>query len=118
MAPLGDTSGEWAYIVKKKSTNKAEVQMILEPVETLTPLFLEGLREYASKPRICLFFDTFEATGRYLDEWIRNLLEGKYGDAPENLLLTISGREPLNPDHWAAFGDFMSVIPLEAFSDM
>ncbi|MBK8654686.1 MAG: ATP-binding protein [Haliscomenobacter sp.] len=117
-ALVGDQIGEWASFVKKKITNKDEVQLLLEPVETLTPLFLEGLREYAAKPRICFFFDTFEETGRYLDEWIRNLLEGEYGDAPENLLLTISGREPLNPDHWAAFGDAMSVIPLEAFSDM
>jgi tetratricopeptide (TPR) repeat protein len=116
-ALVGDQLGEWASFVKKKITNKDEVQLLLEPVETLTPLFLEGLREYAAKPRICFFFDTFEETGRYLDEWIRNLLEGEYGDAPENLLLTISGREPLNPDHWAAFGDAMSVIPLEPFSD-
>lgn len=55
---LGDQFGEWASFVKKKLTNKDEVQLLLEPIEVLTPLFLEGLREYTDKPKICLFFDT------------------------------------------------------------
>lgn len=115
---LGDQMGEWASFVKKRLTNKDEVQLLLQPVETLTPLFLEGLGKHAKNHRICLCFDTYEETDLYLDAWLRKLLEGQYGDAPENLLFVIAGREPLNPNAWSDYGDFIATIPLEAFSEL
>jgi tetratricopeptide (TPR) repeat protein len=115
---IGDQMGEWASFVKKRLTNKDEVQLLLQPVETLTPLFLEGLGKHAKNHRICLCFDTYEETDLYLDAWLRKLLEGQYGDAPENLLFVIAGREPLNPNAWSDYGDFIATIPLEAFSEL
>jgi len=115
---IGDQMGEWASFVKKRLTNKDEVQLLLQPIETLTPLFLKGLEKHAKNHRICLCFDTYEETYLYLDEWLRHLLEGQYGDAPENLLFVIAGREPLNPNAWSDYGDFIATIPLEAFSEL
>ncbi|AEE54533.1 ATP-binding protein [Haliscomenobacter hydrossis] len=115
---IGEQMGEWASFLKKKLTNKDEVELLLHPVDVLTPIFLEELKEYTAKPKICLFFDTYETTDIYLDEWLRQLLEGKFGNAPENLLITIAGREPLNPNTWSAYADFMSTISLEPFSEM
>lgn len=115
---LGDQLGEWAAFVAKKLTNKDEVQLLIEPVETLTPLFLKGLGKYQKHLRICLFFDTFEETGRFADEWLRHLLNGKYGDAPENLLSVVAGRDPLDPNLWSNFGDFITTVALEEFSEI
>lgn len=115
---IGDQMGEWASFVKKRLTNKDEVQLLLQPVKALTPLFLKGLEKHAKNHRICLCFDTYEETDLYLDEWLRKLLEGQYGDAPENLLFVIAGREPLNPNAWSDYGDFIATIPLEAFSEL
>ena len=115
---IGDQMGEWASFLTKKAINKDDRQLLLYPQKVLTPLFLEGLEKYAKRRRICLCFDTYEETDIYLDEWLRKLLEGQYGDASENLLFVIAGREPLNPNAWSDYGDFIATIPLEAFSEL
>ena len=115
---IGNQVGEWASFVKKRLTNKDEVQLLLQPVAVLTPLFLQGLEKRAKSHRICLCFDTYEETSPYLDDWLRQLLEGQFGDAPEQLLFVIAGREPLAPNAWSDYGDFIATIPLEAFSEL
>ena len=115
---VGEQLGEWANFLKKKLTNKDEIELLLNPIEVLTPIFLESLQEYSNKSKICLFFDTYENTDLYLDEWLRQLLEGKFANAPENLLITVAGREPLNPNTWSTFADFISTISLEPFSEI
>lgn len=114
---VGDQMGAWAAFVKKRLTNKDEVQLLLQPVEVLTPLFLKGLEKQAERQRICLCFDTYEETSPYIDAWLRHLLEGQYGLASENLLFVIAGRERLDPNHWADYSNFLADIPLEPFTE-
>lgn len=115
---IGEQIGEWGSFLKKKIGNKDEVELLLSPVKVLTPIFLEDLNELANRSKICLFFDTYENTDIYLDEWLHQLLEGRFGEAPENALITIAGREPLNPNHWVDFAGFISSISLEPFSEI
>ena len=94
---------EWSAYVAKKLTNKDEVRLVQEPVEVLTPLFLEAIAKVAEPQGIALFFDTYERTADVLDDWLRDLCEGRYGAAPENLIVTIAGRNELDPQRWSDY---------------
>ncbi|MGI8503183.1 MAG: ATP-binding protein, partial [Hassallia sp.] len=81
---VASQAGEWASYVAKKLTNKDEVRLIQEPVEVLTPLFLQDISKLAEKSGVALFFDTYECSEDFLDNWLREILEGRYGEVPLN----------------------------------
>jgi tetratricopeptide (TPR) repeat protein len=110
--------GEWADFARKKIGNKDEVELVLEPLKVLTPLFWKGVTKHAAdKKFVCFFIDTFEETDKVLETWLLDLLEGKYGDIPSNILLIIAGRDPLSINRWSAFTDLTQTIPLEPFTE-
>jgi tetratricopeptide (TPR) repeat protein len=109
--------GEWAAYLAKKLTNKDDVHLLKEPLEVLTPLFLEDWRGVAEKRAMTFLFDTYERTGDFLDAWLRDILKGKYGDVPSNFLWVIAGREELDRNWWAEYENVMVRLPLEPFSE-
>jgi hypothetical protein len=86
-------AGEWASYVAKKITNKDEVLLVQEPEEVLTPLFLQDIFKIAKETPVVLFLDTYERTGEFLDNWLREILEGRHGEVSLNILITIAGRD-------------------------
>jgi len=110
-------AGDFASYVARKIGNKDEVRLVLEPVEVLTPVFLADLREVAEKHPIALFLDTYERTGGFLDPWLRDLLEGRHGDVPVNIVLVITGRDELDRNHWAPYEGLLARLPLEPFTE-
>jgi tetratricopeptide (TPR) repeat protein len=110
-------AGEWASYVAKKLTNKDEVRLIQEPVEVLTPLFLQDISKIAEKTAIALFFDTYERTGEFLDNWLQEILEGRHGEIPLNTLMVIAGRQDLDKNRWANYEGLIVRFPLEPFTD-
>jgi hypothetical protein len=114
---VASQAGEWASYVAKKLTNKDEVRLIQEPVEVLTPLFLQDISKLAEKSGVALFFDTYESTEDFLDNWLREILEGRYGEVPLNILVIIAGRQELDKNHWAPYEGLMIRFPLEPFTE-
>jgi tetratricopeptide (TPR) repeat protein len=114
---VASQAGEWASYVAKKLTNKDEVRLIQEPVEVLTPLFLQDISKLADKSGVALFFDTYECTEDFLDNWLREILEGRYGEVPLNILVIIAGRQELDKNHWAPYEGLMIRFPLEPFTE-
>jgi tetratricopeptide (TPR) repeat protein len=114
---VASQAGEWASYVAKKLTNKDEVRLIQEPVEMLTPLFLQDISKLAEKSGVALFFDTYECTEDFLDNWLREILEGRYGEVPLNILVIIAGRQELDKNHWAPYEGLMIRFPLEPFTE-
>ncbi|MHC5775232.1 tetratricopeptide repeat protein [Nostoc sp.] len=110
-------AGEWASYVAKKITNKDEVLLVQEPVEVLTPLFLQDIFKIADKTGVVLFFDTYERTGEFLDNWLREILEGRHGEVPLNILITIASRQELDKNHWAPYEGLIVRFPLEPFTE-
>ncbi|MDP3608645.1 MAG: tetratricopeptide repeat protein [Nitrosomonas sp.] len=110
-------AGELAEYIRKRWSNEDEVQLLLEPLKVLTPLFLEDLIEVTVEENLILFIDTYEEISIFLDEWLRDLLNGEYGNVPDNLVLVISGREEVNPNVWASFNAFKCRLPLEPFTE-
>ncbi len=110
-------TGEWTAYLAKKLTNKDEVHLLKEPMEVLTPLFLEDWGKVAEKIEVTLMFDTYEQTGEFLDEWLRDVLQGRYGNVPPNILLVVAGREELDRNRWAEYEGVIVRLPLEPFSE-
>ncbi|WP_375468619.1 tetratricopeptide repeat protein [uncultured Nostoc sp.] len=114
---LATQAGEWASYVAKKITNKDEVRLVQEPVEILTPLFLQDIFKIAKETAVVLFFDTYERTGEFLDNWLREILEGRHGEVSLNILITIAGRQELDKNHWAPYEGLIVRFPLEPFTE-
>jgi tetratricopeptide (TPR) repeat protein len=115
--PIVSKGGEFAAYVARKLRNKEEVHLVLKPVEVLTPLFLADLREVAEKHPIALLFDTYERTGNFLDSWLRELLEGRHGSVPVDILVVVAGRDELDRNHWAPYGGVLARLSLEPFTE-
>jgi len=99
---LLDAAGEWAAYVTRKLKNKDEIQLVNEPLDILTPLFLEDL-EGITQQQIVLLFDTYEYTGPMLEHWLLNILAGRYGELPLNCVWVIAGRDQLNANVWSGY---------------
>ncbi len=108
---------EWATYVTRKVRSKDEVQLILQPVEVLSPLFLADLRKVGEEHPLALFFDTYERTCQYLDPWLRSVLEGRHGDVPPDIVLVVAGREELDHNLWAPYEGLVARLFLDPFTE-
>lgn len=73
----------------------------------------------AEKSPLGLVFDTYKRTSPFLDVWwLRELLEGRHGDLPANLLLVMARRDELDKNQHEQIReairdleDFLTVFP-------
>ncbi|MFJ2738858.1 tetratricopeptide repeat protein [Streptomyces sp. NPDC087440] len=96
-----------------------DVRLVLDPVRTLTPVFLEELAEAARKrPWVVLFFDVYERTGPALDAWLRDIaFDEVHGELPANVQLVLSGQGRLDARCWGDWLDLVAEVPLEVFTE-
>ncbi len=107
---IADGIGNFTSYVARRLGNKDEVRLVLHPEEVLTPLFLEGLQQLPEERCLVLFFDTYEKTYEYLDEWLREILEGKYGNLLLNFAFVIAGRHKLDKTKLSVFEDIIAYV--------
>ncbi|GAA4079738.1 hypothetical protein GCM10022233_69510 [Streptomyces shaanxiensis] len=90
----------------------------LSPAAALSGPFVDLLRRLAGdSPWLALFFDTYERTEVFLGKWLLDLVNGRYGDLPANLVLTVAGQRRLHPGTWAPYLDAIAYLPLQPFTD-
>nr|WP_063762156.1 tetratricopeptide repeat protein [Streptomyces bicolor] len=96
-----------------------DAQLVLAPESVLTPVLLDELSQAASAaPWIVLFFDTYERTGRFLDGWLHTVMTTeRYGSLPATLMVVTAGQLPFDSARWGGFGDFMTDLPLQPFTE-
>jgi tetratricopeptide (TPR) repeat protein len=94
-----------------------DVRMLLSPVEALTPTFVRELAAGARERPLAMFFDTFERTSPFLNDWILALLEGRYGQLSAELVITIAGRDPVDPGTWSPYLGILADVPLAPFDE-
>ncbi|WP_432880459.1 tetratricopeptide repeat protein [Kribbella sp. CA-245084] len=93
-----------------------DLDLLLSPVDVLGRAFVTDLRQTGRRRPLVLFFDTFESTGRYLNSWLLHLLDGRYGDLPEDIVLVVSGQEPLDANLWAGYLSIRADVELQVFT--
>jgi tetratricopeptide (TPR) repeat protein len=101
--------------LSRKLRSRDDVELVMSPAEVLTPALVRDLNAL-NKP-LALFFDTYERTSPFLDQWLRDLLFGEYGTLPIETLFVIAGQRPLDLNLW---GDYLSVrtdLPLDVFTE-
>ncbi|XVU30143.1 tetratricopeptide repeat protein [Actinoplanes sp. CA-054009] len=94
-----------------------EAKLLLSPTPELSPAFLEALGRIAGRQPVVLFFDTFEQTGVFLEDWLLDIMLGAYGDLPSTVTLVIAGRHPLDANTWSELLDLVAPVPLNPFTD-
>ncbi|MGH3310893.1 MAG: hypothetical protein ACRDP3_09940 [Streptomyces sp.] len=96
-----------------------DLQLVLSPLETLTPVFLEELSEIAERNTwVVLFFDTLERTGPLLETWLRDItLESRYGTLPVNVQTVMCGQGRLETECWGDSLSLVQHVPLAVFTE-
>ncbi|GAA2803654.1 tetratricopeptide repeat protein [Saccharopolyspora taberi] len=100
-----------------KFNNHADVRLVLSPVEELTPLLVEDLRELARHRPLVLMFDTFERTSQVLEQWLLRIFGGHYGELPSNLTFVFVGQQPLDRNLWGEYSLVVEDWQLEPFTE-
>lgn len=96
-----------------------DVQLVLDPVQVLTPVLVAELVRIADDvPWTVLFFDTYERTSPFLDTWLRDLLTTeRYGALPAHVVVVLAGQRRLDPGCWADCADLVAELPLDLFTE-
>jgi tetratricopeptide (TPR) repeat protein len=94
-----------------------DVQMLLSPVDVLSPVFVREIAEGVQGRPLVLFIDTYERTGLFLDGWLLAVLEGRYGQLPADTVLAIAGRDPLDRGRWSPYLSVLADMPLSPFGE-
>ncbi|MGW5866827.1 tetratricopeptide repeat protein [Streptomyces sp. NPDC055239] len=107
-------------LLSARLRSQEDVQLVLSPIQALTPVFLKDLAEVARRcPWLVLFFDTYERTGPLLDVWLRHVLvSDRYGEIPANVLVVLSGQQQLNLQRWGDWLDLVTDLPLNVFTEV
>ncbi|MFD8599528.1 tetratricopeptide repeat protein [Kitasatospora sp. NPDC059646] len=106
-------------VLSARFRSHEDVQLVLSPVQALTPVFLQELAEIAQRRSwVVLFFDTYERTGPALDTWLRDLLvSDRYGELPANVLVVLAGQGRLDAQCWGDWLDLVTDLPLDVFTE-
>ncbi|MEV6610082.1 tetratricopeptide repeat protein [Kutzneria sp. NPDC051319] len=99
----------------RKLRNHIDVQLVMSPADVLTPALLRDLTSLR-KP-LALFFDTYERTSPFLDQWLRDLLAGEHGTLPPEAVLVVAGQHPLDLNRWGDYLGIRTDLPLDVFTD-
>jgi tetratricopeptide (TPR) repeat protein len=106
-------------LISSRLRNHEDVELVLSPLQVLTPVFLRSLTEASDRrPWVVLFFDTYERTGPMLDVWLRDILvSDRYGHLPANVLVVLAGQSGLDPQTWGDWLDLVTDLPLDVFTE-
>ena len=104
------------YVIAKIG-DKDEVELVLEPIPTLTRLFLGDLRGIAEQQPVCLFLDTDDASFYEIESWLLDVVHERHGELPAGLLVTVAGTRELDRAKWVSFEAQIDRITLGPLSD-
>ncbi|MEJ5240531.1 MAG: tetratricopeptide repeat protein [Anaerolineales bacterium] len=109
--------GQWTNYIHRRIARRDEKNLILDPIHSLTTLFLSDLNNVAQKRTVVLFWDNYEELGNEVDQWLRDILGTKYGPISLKLLLVIAGRQELDRVLWADFEPLLTRLRLDVFTE-
>ncbi|MCX4666366.1 tetratricopeptide repeat protein [Streptomyces sp. NBC_01381] len=101
-------------------SSQDDVQLVMSPEQVLTPVLLNELADLSkSAPWIVLFFDTYERTAPFLDGWLYEvMLTDRHGALPATVVVVTAGQHAFDTARWGGYGDFVTHVPLDPFTDL
>lgn len=125
-----DPSALWEAHVRRHMEQDEDAQLLLHPVETLTPLLLADLRQAlvndtslvsdtssGDEASLLLFVDGYDEKRSFLDGWFCGLLNGRFGAVPANIIIVLAGDEPLSGACWDEYQKIIAYQHLEPFTE-
>jgi tetratricopeptide (TPR) repeat protein len=103
-----------------KQLRRADGELLLNPVPTLTSRFLVNLRRAAiDHANVVIAIDTFERRSERIQQWLLATLSGTgtYGLLPANLVVVVSGQNPLDANAWSGLNHVTERFSLKEFSE-
>ncbi|MEU5953737.1 hypothetical protein [Streptomyces sp. NPDC047525] len=99
--------------------NQSDAQLVLQPLQTLAPVFLKHINKAAEKASwVTIFFDAYERTGPTLDVWLRDtLFSDRYGELAANVIVVLAGQGRLETRCWGDQLAFITDLPLDIFTE-
>jgi tetratricopeptide (TPR) repeat protein len=114
---LGAQLAEVMAFVMRHSKKADEAELLLDPIGSLSPLFVKGLARTLDEENVVLCFDTYEESSTSVEPWLLALLEGKFGTFPRNLVVLIAGRDGLDANSWGEFDSLITKVEMQPLSD-
>ena len=106
----------FAGYISRKFSDKDDRVLMLETSLELSKLFVSDLNKNSIEKKLALFFDTFERTSQFIDEWLQAFIGGKFGTFSDQILFVIAGRNPLDQS-WTKYRAAMRQIELSKFTE-
>jgi hypothetical protein len=113
---LAKQADQFRVYLGKKFRRHEDVRLLLSPLDVVTPALVQSLARAGRRRPLALFFDTYEQIGPALNGWLRSVLGGAHGDLPEDLVVSVAGRSPLDAAAWAGYLPVMATVPLQPFT--
>lgn len=114
---LASQANRFRAFLVKKFKKKADIDLLLSPVDVLTRAFIESVNGIAAERPVVLCFDTFERTAPYLEDWLLDLFSGKFGGLSANVVTVIAGQLALADNRWSPLRSLIAAFPLEPFTE-
>lgn len=117
--PMDSISEGTSNIVRfawKMFGNKDDVQLVLNPLDILTKIWIDDLYKFTEQNQVCLLLDNYETSIPEFDIWLNKLIDEKFGGVPHNLLFVVSGRFKLDSKRWYDLRPLMVPIKLTPFT--
>ncbi|MCX2732970.1 ATP-binding protein [Saccharopolyspora sp. NFXS83] len=104
-----------AFLADKFRTHD-QVELLLSPVEELSPLLVNDMRRLADHRPLALFIDDYERTSAVVEPWLLRMLEGRFGELPTNLVVVVAGQHPLDVNTWGEYAPITQSWRLDPFT--
>ncbi len=104
--------------LKSRLSTPEERAILLEPMLHLTRAFLADLMKVAGAPQpVVIFLDDFDYLADFMEPWLHDVLEGRYGPLSLYVLWVIGAKKPLDRVRWGPYESIMARLEVEPFTE-
>ena len=104
--------------LKGRISTPEERAILLEPTLHLTRAFLVDLMKVAGAPSpVVIFLDDFDYLADFMEPWLQDVLEGRYGPLSLHVLWVIGSKKPLDRVRWGPYESIMARLEIEPFTE-
>ena len=104
--------------LKGRISTPEERAILMEPTLHLTRAFLADLMKVAGTPQpVVIFLDDFDYLADFMEPWLHDVLEGRYGPLSLHVLWVIGAKKPLDRVRWGPYESIMARLEVEPFTE-